>query len=119
MKLLTKELLAKLLKNGEEQEKVKGTDEERDFVPVVKFFGGRGTWLITEMDPQDKDTLFGLCDLGMGEPEIGYVSFRELQSVKIPPFGLGIERVLYFKATKPLSVYAKAAREAGHIVEDV
>ena len=38
MTLLTKELREKLLANGREQAKVKGTKAERDFPPVVKFF---------------------------------------------------------------------------------
>ena len=119
MKLLTKALMTKLLKNGAEQAKVKGTKAECDFVPVVKFFGGGAmTWLITEMD-EDGDTLFGLCDIGQGCAELGSVSLRELQSLRFPPFGLGIERDLCFKPTKPLSVYTEAARREGRIVEDV
>ena len=118
MKLLTKALTAKLLANGMAQTAVKGTKAERDFVPVVKFFGGAMTWLITEMD-EDGDTLFGLCDIGQGCAELGSVSLRELMSLKFPPLGLGVERDLWFKPTKPLSVYAEAARQAGRIVEDV
>ncbi len=75
------------------------------------------TWLFTELD-EDGDTLFGLCDLGQGSPELGYASLSELESVKFPPFGLGIERDAWFKPTKTLSVYAEAARKAGRIVED-
>ena len=119
MKLLTKALERKLLKNGADQLPLKGTKKEIDFVPVVKFFGGGAmTWLFTEMEP-DRDTLFGLCDLGQGTPELGYASLSELASVKFPPFGLGIERDLWFKPTKPLSVYAEAARREGRVVEDV
>ena len=32
------------------------------------------TWLLTEIDPDDHDHAFGLCDLGQGFPELGYVS---------------------------------------------
>jgi hypothetical protein len=31
------------------------------------------TWLLTGLDT-DTDLAFGLCDLGMGEPELAYVS---------------------------------------------
>ena len=41
-----------------------------------------GNWLITECDPEEPGRLFGLCDLGMGYPELGYVSLYELQTVK-------------------------------------
>ena len=33
------------------------------------------------------------------------------------PFGHGIERDINFTANHPLSIYAEAARAAGHIVE--
>ena len=120
MKLLTKELRDKLLANGREQAKVKGTKSERDFWPVVKFFypAGAATWLVTELDPEDHDLGFGLCDLGHGFPELGSFRVSELQSFK-GRFGLGIERDLHFEAKAPLSRYAAAAREAGCIVEEV
>ena len=66
---------------------------------VCKFFNpmGAGTWYIAEgSEQEDGDWLFfGYCDLGFGSPEWGYVSLNELQSVKLP-FGLGIERDIYF-----------------------
>lgn len=105
---------------GEIREAVLANDRarDRDLVPGVKFFDptGAATWLIAEMDPGEPDILFGLCDLGMGFPELGSVSLSELESVK-GRLGLGIERDLYFKARFPLSVYAEAAREAQAIVE--
>jgi len=58
--------------------------------------------------------MFGLADLGMGYPELGYVSLAELKSVK-GSFGLGIERDLYFSPDKTLDAYADAARVAGRI----
>jgi hypothetical protein len=120
MKLLTKELREKLLANGREQAKVKGTKTGRDFPPVVKFFypAGAATWLITEADPDDDDLLFGLCDLGQGFPELGSVRLSELQSFR-GVSGLGIERDKWFEGKAPLSRYAGAAREAGRIVEEV
>lgn len=61
--------------------------------------------------------LFGLCDLGMGFPELGSVRLSELESVK-GRLGLGIERDLYFTARYPLSVYTEAASDADTIVTD-
>lgn len=115
MKLVTKEIRRKLLANGEKGRR-HARDEDHDPVPVVKFFNpcGVGTWLITEMDPEDEDRLFGLCDLGMGFPELGYVSLGELQSVRLP-FGLAIERDLYFNPDKTLGDYAKEAKRLGHV----
>ena len=110
MKLLTKTQREQLLANAENQ--------DRDHRPVVKFFNpcGVATWLFTELDPEDGDTLFGLSDLGFGNPELGYSSLAEIASVRLR-FGLGIERDLYFKPKHSLSVYVEAARAAGRIVE--
>src|SRR3546814_16259744 len=67
------------------------------------------------MDPDEPDILFGLCDLGLGFPELGSVRLSELESVE-GPLGLGIERDLYFEARYPLSVYAEAARRQDSLV---
>lgn len=85
--------------------------------PIVKLFTpwGRATWLISEIDPQDETMLFGLCDLGMGEPELGWVSLKEIQSSK-GPFGLKVERDRSFTPNKTLAEYADVARCAGKIV---
>lgn len=108
MDLLTSDLRERLLANGA---------CEADHLPVVKFFNpvGAATWLLTEMD-SDGDTLFGLCDLGFGNPELGSVRLAEIASVRLP-LGLGIERDLHFEAVHPLSVYAEAARRCGRITE--
>ena len=117
MQLLTKPILEKLLANALAQNKVRGTSKEIDFEPVVKFFNpcGAATWLITELDPEDNDTMFGLCDLGMGFPELGNVSLKELSTVK-GKLGLGMERDRHWKAKKKLSEYAEEARAKGRIV---
>ena len=63
---------------------------------VVKYFNpaGSGTWLITEAEKQEDGDwlLFGYCHIFCWE--WGYVSLRELQSVKLP-LGLTVERDLY------------------------
>lgn len=117
MKLLTKPIFEKLLANGRKQAPLRGTEAEIDFHPVVKLFlpDGGATWLLTEIDPDDPDIAFGLCDLGLGYPEIGSVSLTELGAVR-GRFGLGVERDLYFKANKALSTYAEEARQASRIV---
>ena len=102
MMLLTKAIEKKLRENGKKRPK--------DAFPVVKFFtpDAGATWLITELD-SDGDTMFGLCDLGLGFPELGYVSLSELQSVR-GRLGLPVERDRWFKATKPLDKYIGAER---------
>jgi hypothetical protein len=88
-----------------------------DFDPVVKLFtpADDAVWLLTELAPDDPNIAFGLCDLGVGFPEIGSVSLSDLEELR-GPFGLPVERDLYFQATKPLSEYAKEAYAQGSIV---
>ncbi|MBA3837712.1 MAG: single-stranded DNA endonuclease [Zymomonas sp.] len=109
MLLLTQGQRARLIANGQSR---------GDHVPVVKFFSpvGAGTWLFSELD-EDGDTLFGLCDLGFGCPEMGSASLAEIAAVSLP-FGLTIERDLCFEGRFPLTIYADAARVAGSITED-
>jgi hypothetical protein len=77
---------------------------------------GPATWLICAMEA-DGDTLYGLCDLGFGQPELGYVSLEELKEVSAG-LAIGLERDFSFRGKHPISAYAKAARVAGRIVED-
>jgi hypothetical protein len=120
MMLLTKAQREQLLDNGRRQAAVKGTPAEIDFFPVVKLFDpcGAGTWLLTEIDPDDETVAWGLCDLGMGFPEFGTVSLTELGEYR-GRLGLGIERDLYFKAREPISAYIDAAAKADRIVENI
>ncbi|EAQ37525.1 hypothetical protein NB311A_04419 [Nitrobacter sp. Nb-311A] len=91
--------------------------DERDPFPVVKLFtpDAGATWLLTECDPDEPDRFFGLCDLGLGCPEIGYVSLTEIMSIP-GPLGLPVERDLHFVACKSLTTYADEARIKGRIV---
>jgi hypothetical protein len=111
-KLILAEQMTKLKANGSKS--ATGADGSA-FEPVVKFFmpGGGATWLITEI-ADDGDTLFGLCDLGHGSPELGYVSLDELRTVR-GRFGLKVERDAHFKAKKTLAEYTDDARSLGMI----
>jgi hypothetical protein len=106
MKLLRKSDLAALVKNR----------GKSDAWPAVKFFDpcGASTWLFSELG-EDGDSLFGLCDLGMGCPELGYASLAELSSYR-GRFGLGIERDMHWKAARSLSEYADEARSVGRVL---
>ncbi|AWO88406.1 MULTISPECIES: DUF2958 domain-containing protein [Bradyrhizobium] len=96
---------------------VNAISDEKDHSPVVKLFtpDANATWLISEVDPDDADRLFGLCDLGLGYPELGYVSLAELSGLR-GPLGLPVERDEHFASDKPLSIYADEARVKGRIV---
>lgn len=90
---------------------------DTDHLPVVKLFtaDAGATWLLTECDPDEPDRLFGLCDLGLGCPELGYVSLAEIMEIR-GRLGLPVERDIHFVADKPLSAYADQARAKGRIV---
>ncbi|MBT9508379.1 DUF2958 domain-containing protein [Rhodoferax sp.] len=113
MNLISDELRAQLLANGRQSL----VDEGFDPPPIVKLFtpDAGATWLLTEIDPDDDDHSFGLCDLGLGFPELGYVSLAELATVG-GRLGLPVERDLHFKSDKPISAYAREARMSGRIV---
>ena len=109
MMLITQEARKKLEKQGQNGDSYKNK-------PIVKIFtpDANATWLISEISPDDPDILFGLCDLGMGAPELGYVSLSEIQDVR-GKFGLPPERDMYITFDKPLMEYYEAARVAGRI----
>ena len=90
MKLTTQAQKNKMIKNHNDQ------DGSKDFKAVIKLFDptGSGTWYLSELDP-NTNVAFGLCDLGVGCAELGYVSLDELSNLKVK-MGLGIERDLYF-----------------------
>lgn len=112
--LIPDELRVRLIENGRIAEVQEGFDP----FPVVKLFtpDAGATWLITEAYPEGTDLrLFGLCDLGLRSPELGYVMLGEIEDAH-GKLGLPVERDLYFKAEHRLSTYAKLAHHAGMII---
>ncbi len=117
MKLITSAQQQKLLENGRAQRAaIDRQDQALDFEPVVKLFtpDGAATWLLTELDVHT-GLAFGLCDLSLGEPELGYVSFAELETVR-GPLGLPVERDIHFAPTRTIAAYADLAREHRRII---
>ena len=108
MKLITQEIRKKLLANYGHPLTAK---------PELKLFApwGAATWLISEMDPEDENYLYGLCDMGMGSPEVGSVYLPELKKAE-GPFGLKIERDLHWTPEKTLTEYVDEAVDAGRIL---
>lgn len=101
MKLLTKQLAAKIpeLYTTESQ-------PLEDKTALAKFFhpASNWTWYVIEYDGQD--TCWGL--VSGHEVEFGYFSIAEL-SKAVGPFGLRIERDIFFRPTKvrELSAFGK------------
>lgn len=110
--------LAVLQSNHDTNEEARDFDGNTvDFAPVVKWADlcGLATWLITEVD-HDQCLAFGLCDLGLGFPEMGSVSIDEINSIKLG----GSPRIIKddeWKAFQGLTQYADEARQAGCIAE--
>ena len=113
MELITPELRTQLLRNGNESR----IRAHFDPMPVVKLFtpDANATWLISEMYPEEPDILFGLCDLGLGQPELGTVLLSELLTVR-GRLGLPVERDISFIPDMSLSEFAENARLAGRII---
>jgi hypothetical protein len=119
MQLITSAQRQKLLENGRAQRAA--LDQKNGamvFEPVVKIFSpaGNATWFLTELDPNGH-LAFGLCDLGLGEPELGYLSIHELAAAR-GSLGLPLERDLYFAPTRTISAYAELTASIGESLLD-
>ena len=110
--LITAEHRAQLLDNGA----AAARGERRDALPVVKLvtLDAHATWLLTELDPNDCDTAFGLCDLGMGAPALGHVRLSDLENIRGPQ-NLPISCDPHFTPRRPLSEYIRLAQADGSI----
>ena len=110
--LITDNHRGQLLDNGA----ATARGEKRDPLPVVKLFtlDAHATWLLTELDPEDGDTAFGLLDLGMGMPEIGHVRLSVLEGIR-GPRNMAVARDLHFTPRRRLSEYVRLAQADGSI----
>lgn len=118
MKMILDTQRQKLLAQGRAtaQALAEGRDPP-DHKPLVKIFTPDAgcTWLLSEIDPEEPDIAFGLCDIGMGCAELGSVSLSELAALR-GHLGLPVERDLHFTAKKTLIAYAREAWAVGRIV---
>jgi len=91
MKIITKAIEAAFAKQGDTSQK-----EMKDIKIVLKLFGGgASSWYLYEKINEDIYMAF----VNLGDPEMsecGTVSLNEILSLKFPPFGLGVERDMYF-----------------------
>jgi hypothetical protein len=116
MTLFTKEQTEQLKANCQAQIiRMDAGEPDVDVKPVVNLFtpDAQCTWLLTELG--NDNIAFGLCDLGLGCPQIGFVCVSELVDLR-GPLGLPLERDEHFEAKKTLSAYADEARAHGRIV---
>lgn len=113
MVTIPEDVKAKLLENGRRAKVEKNFDPE----PVLKLFApwDQRVWLISEMSPDNHDVLFGLADLGGGEPHLGTIILSELNSVA-GIGGLRIEMDRFFQPNRTLSAYVADAAMADKFV---
>jgi hypothetical protein len=118
MRLLTQSQIDQLIANGRVNAAHIAVDgKTEDFQPVVKLFcpWTDAVWLISELDPEDPDLAFGLCDLGLGFAELGNVRLSELESVT-GPGGLKVECDPHFTANATVTEYAAEAQRIGAVI---
>ncbi len=112
--LITEAEREQLLANG----RARAAGQAIDPLPVVRLFtpDAHATWLLTDLDPADEDTAYGLCDVGIGMPALGTVKLSELASI-VGPLKRPVMRDLYFRATRTLSEYTRLAHLNGSIMD--
>ena len=91
MGLITEALEKRFAEAGEQRDT--STD---DNLIIAKFFapGHSATWYAAAYYPED-NTCFGYVT-GLAHDEWGYFSITEIEALKIPPFGLPVERDEHF-----------------------
>ena len=112
--LITEDERVLLLANG----KARAAGQDVDPLPVVRLFtpDAHATWLLTSLDPADRDTAHGLVDLGLGMPELGHIKLSDLASI-VGPRQQPVMRDRYFQAARSLSEYLRLAQENGSILD--
>jgi hypothetical protein len=111
MKIITKEIEQAFAKQGKT-----GNKSMKDIKIVLKLFGGGAfSWYLYEKISDDIYMAF----VNLGDPEMsecGTVSMKELMSLKFRPFGLGIERDMYFKPlSRTLEDVMNTVQSGGHV----
>ncbi|HHG5007296.1 TPA: DUF2958 domain-containing protein [Pseudomonas aeruginosa] len=112
--LVTAEQRAQLLAVGA----ARAAGQSIDPMPAVRLFtpDAHATWLLAAVDPADGDTAWGLIDLGIGMPGLGYVKLSDLASI-VGPRKQPVMRDRYFQPVRLLSEYLRLAEENGSIID--
>lgn len=88
-------LITKAIQQAAQKQYPMGAEFEGQMI-VAKFFDpcGSWSWYLMNQDPDNTDYLWGIVK--GHEIEMGSFLLSELQSIKKPPFNLGIERDRFF-----------------------
>ena len=105
MKLFTKAIIEKL-----NSQYSKGSDLEAQQV-ICKIFNpyGLGTWHCINMDPEDQDYIW--CIVDMVDVEVGSVLRSELESIRIPPSNLPLERDKFFDPINAQKLFKQLTKD--------
>ena len=111
MAFLTDQQRREMLANGA----ARAYGNADDPLPVVKLhtLDAHASWLLTDL-ADDGDTAFGLIDMGLGTPELGYVRLSVLASI-VGPNQIPVRVDPHFKPRCTLSAYAADAVRDGSI----
>lgn len=83
------------------------TDGVKGDLDALTFTMGKAGWVLWEWEPET-EVGFGLCDLGLGFPEIGYVDMSEVVETSR---NLGLELWCHFDITGRVAGYNKLSVE--------
>ena len=99
-KLLTDVMKRKLREAQIKRDLAVESGAEYESKPMFKIFDpqGAGTWFLCSLE-EDNDTLWAVCDLGMGCVEYGTVLLSDLESRRGGPLNLPLERDIHFTGT--------------------
>ena len=116
MALINKAQRQQLIANGRARQEATRDGRDFDPVPVVYLMAEQEwpRWLLTDIDPQDPDRAYGICDLG-NVPEFGFVSRRALEGLR-GLIGLDIRQAGGFVAYRPVSEYLDQLRIRGYLI---
>ena len=111
MPLITDAQRQEMLANGA----ARARQQVIDPYPVVKLYtpDAGAVWLLTEL-AADGNLAFGLCDAGIGAPELGHVQLSDLEKMR-GPRGLAVAADTHFVARQSLSAYFREALNNGAV----
>jgi len=94
---------------------VRARGEAFDPFPVVKLYtlDAGAAWLLTDL-AVDGDRAFGLCDAGLGCPELSEVSLAALEAMR-GPRGMRVVVDPHFAPSQTLSAYFAIAVKDGSV----
>lgn len=103
--LLTDEQMEKLKQIGLSEQ------ESENQIPIVRLHipGKEAYWLFSCIISDTEQMAYGIFEIGLGNPELGYFDLNEIAELKFKG-GLELENDLQFKGERSLMKYAEIAQ---------